>query len=316
MKGFKEAIRIISISRDIIIAGHINPDGDSIGSLLSLGLGIKQLGKNVQMLSAGGVPKKYRVLPGAGEIIRNSDKAADLAIAVDCSTKELLGKTFTLFKKCRYILEIDHHSVRDPFGDISLVKTQAAAVGELVYSLLKRLRVAMTRDIAQNILTSIIVETNSFRLPNVQPFTFEVCAKLLKTGLDFHKLSETIYWSRGKESSVITGLILSKCKFLSQDRIVWSFLTRKDLKVIKANYEDTEAIANEMLAIKSVEVALLFREIGEDLLKVHLRSKGKVDVALFAQKYGGGGHADAAACVVRDGNKTIKNLLKKITELI
>jgi phosphoesterase RecJ-like protein len=197
-----------------------------------------------------------------------------------------------------------------------MVEPQAAAVGELIYSLLEKLAVNIGQDIAQNILTSIIVETDSFRLPNVEPATFDICAKLLKTGIDFHKLSENIYWFREKEAAVLAARVLSKCRFLLKDRIVWSTLTRKDLKAVGAAYEDSETIANEMLAIKGVEVAILLREIDKNRLKVHLRSKGKVDVALFAQNYGGGGHADAAACVIGNRKHLRKNLLKKVIELV
>jgi phosphoesterase RecJ-like protein len=316
MNEISKAIEIISSSKNIAIASHLNPDGDAIGSLLSLGLGLKQLGKKINMVSYDGVPKKYRGLPGADEIVRNINTVPDLAISVDCSTKELLGKTFEIFEKARHALEIDHHSVRTPYADLQIIDPRAAAVGELVYLLLIKLGVNINQEIAQNILTSIIVETDSFRLPSIEPYTFEVCAHLLKTGIDFHKISENVYWFKKKESALISAHVLSKCKFLSNDKIAWSILTNRDIAAVGAEYEDTEIIANEILAIKNVEMAILFREIAPDRLKVHLRSKGKVNVALFAKKYGGGGHDDSAACIIKDGTLARRQLLKNAIELV
>ncbi|MDD5428954.1 MAG: DHH family phosphoesterase, partial [Candidatus Omnitrophica bacterium] len=188
MNGLTKAKNSIIQARDIAISGHINPDGDSIGSLLSLGLGLEKLGKRVYMISCDGIPQRYKKLPGASRIVRKLDKAVDLAISVDCGNKEILGKTYEVFARASEILEIDHHDFRRPFGDITYVDGKAAAVGEMIYMLLKKLEIPITEDIAENLMTSIIVETSSFRLPNVRPFTFKVCTNLFGSGMDFYKL--------------------------------------------------------------------------------------------------------------------------------
>src|SRR3989338_4924307 len=185
MEHLELAIRKIIEAKDIVISGHVNPDGDSIGSLLALGLGIEKLGKRVYMISRDGVPKRYTSLPGAGRIIKDTKVKADLAIAVDCSSREILGDAFRIFKRASETLSIDHHEFRRPFCAIDVVDEKAAAVGELIYLLLERLGVRATGDIAQNLLTSIIVETNSFRLPGVSTATFGLCAELMKKDVDF-----------------------------------------------------------------------------------------------------------------------------------
>lgn len=310
MKGFKEVASKICEAKYILIAGHINPDGDSIGSLLSLGLGLKQLGKKVEMVSCDGVPKMYRQLPGAREIRKHTTKTPDLAIAVDCGNKELLGKNFEGFNKAKCILEIDHHEFREPFGNIHIVKPDVAAVGELVYYLLERLGVDITKDIAQNILTSIIVETNFFRLPNIRSVTFQICAQLLKKGVDFSKLSEIVYWSKTKEASLLVGLCLSKCRFLRKGEIVWSILKKIDVMKVNGKDEDTDSVPNEMLAIKGVIMAIFFREVNGNKFRVSLRGKGKINVATLTRKYDGGGHFDAAGCIISKQKGSIRQFLK------
>ena len=164
MKNFKKFKEAVSIAKDIAIFCHINPDGDTIGSLLSLGLGLESLGKKIYFVSQDGVPRIYRILPRASRVQKKLKKKVDLAIAVDCGAKSLLGRSYLAFKSAKDTVEIDHHGSRESFARISLIDKNAAAVGEIIFKLLKDLNISFDKNIAQNILTSIIVETNSFRL--------------------------------------------------------------------------------------------------------------------------------------------------------
>jgi len=316
MLDFKKVKQKIIKAKDIIIASHINPDGDSIGSLLSLGLGIEKLGKRVYMISADGVPKRYRFLPGVERIVRNTVKSADLAIAVDCSNKETLGPAYNIFKKTKDILEIDHHEFKRPFGNLFLVDSKAAAVGELVYLLLGKLKVYIDKDIADNILTSIIVETNSFRLPNVRNLTFEICADLISKGVDFYKLVDMVFWSRTKESALLSGISLARCKFVDNGRLAWSIIRKKDFDSIKGEDEDIDAVADEIRSIQGVEIVALFREKNKNFLRVSLRSKGKINIAAVAEYYEGGGHFDIAGCTIPNNPASINELLTLARSLL
>ncbi|MFA6321488.1 MAG: DHH family phosphoesterase [Candidatus Omnitrophota bacterium] len=316
MNGLAEAKNSINAARDIAISGHINPDGDSIGSLLSLGLGLEKLGKRVYMISCDGIPQRYKNLPGASRIIRKLDKSVDLAISVDCGNKEILGKTYEVFARASEILEIDHHDFRRPFGDVCYVDGSAAAVGEMIYVLLKKLRVPITKDVAHNIMTSIIVETSSFRLPNVRPFTFKVCTDLVASGVEFYKLVEMIFWSRTKQSAILSGMCLARSKFLKNDRIAWSIIRKSDFNRFKGKHEDVDAAPDELRTIKKVDIAVLFRENGKDALRVSLRSKASINVASIAERYGGGGHFDVAGCTIPNSPKSIMEFLKHVERLL
>jgi phosphoesterase RecJ-like protein len=188
LKNLKKVCEKIKAAHEIAIGCHINPDGDTIGSLLSLGLGLRQMGKKVHLLSQDGVPKRYRALPGARGIRRSFRGKVDLAISVDCGTKELLGKVYRTFERAGYVIEIDHHPVRRAFGDLSLVDPQAPCVGEVIERVLERLGVRIDSDMAENILTSIIVETDSFRMPGLKPSSFDLCARLMRKGVDYYSL--------------------------------------------------------------------------------------------------------------------------------
>ena len=311
MRGLATTTRAIKGAQTIAIAGHINPDGDTIGSLLSLGLGLKKLGKSVYMVSYDGVPKKYKDLPGAKLIKRTLKKKVDLAITVDCNAREMLGGAFKGLRKAETILEIDHHEIREAFGDIRLIDPKAAAVGEQVYTLLKHLGVSITNDIAQNILTSLIVETNSFRLPNVRPYTFEVCAELFKTGVDFYKLVDMIYWSSSREAAVLSGICMGRTKFLSGGHLAWTVATREDFKKVKGKDEDVDALADDIRTIAGVDIVVFFREKTAKKLRVSLRSKKDINIALLAEMYGGGGHSDVAGCTIPNSWEEMQKMLKR-----
>lgn len=316
MKNLKQIKKKIISADRIAIAGHVNPDGDCIGSLLALGLALRVTGKHVHMLLQDDIPKAYRNLPGANKIKKSMKETPDLAITVDCNTKEMVGGLFDAVQRAKDVLEIDHHLYRKPFGTLFLIEPKAAAVGEIIYKLLKSLNIDITKNIARNILTSIIVETNSFRLPSVRPFTFRVCDRLLGMGVDYHNLSETVYWSKTKEAAILSGFCISNLRFMKNGKIAWSVVTRKDFSRIGGSDEDVDSVPNDILSIETVEIAILFREESSGLLRTSLRSKGGINVAHLAYKYNGGGHFDCAGCLIANKKSSIQKFLKAAAGLL
>jgi len=228
----------------------------------------------------------------------------------------MVGKPYEKIKEYGRLIEIDHHEVRKPFGDLRIIDDKATAVGEQIYSLLKKLKVTIDKNIALNILTSLIVETGSFRLPNMRPFTFQVCSELLKTGADFYKLADMIFWSHSKEVVLLSGKALARCRFLEQGKLVWSHIKIKDIQTVGGKDEDVDAGADEMRAIKDTEIAVFFREKSGSRARVSLRSKKHINVALLAERYGGGGHSDVAGCVIKNEPREIRGLLREAQRLI
>jgi phosphoesterase RecJ-like protein len=268
------------------------------------------------MISADDIPRRYRTLPGARRVLKDLNRPVDLAITVDCSAREMLGKTYDSFMAAGEMLEIDHHEFRRPFGTASLVDVNAAAVGEIIYALLKELKVRMTKPIAQNLMTSIVVETNSFKLPNVRRATFEVCADLIKCGVDFYRLVNTVFWSKDRASAVLSGICLARCRFLRGGAVAWSIITNKDFKLSHGKSDDVDAVPDEMRAIDGVRVVVLFRETAGNALRVSLRSKGRINVASVAEYYNGGGHFDVAGCIIKNDPASIRGLLRRVERLV
>lgn len=309
MKKLATIQRVIKASKTILIAGHVNPDGDCIGSMLALGLGLRAIKKEVSMYIQGPVPRVYRFLPGVRELTHTIAAPYDLAISVDCNTKEMLGRAWKGFQGAKNIIEIDHHEYRRPFGTISWVDPQASCVGEMVFRLLQSLQVKVSPQIATNIMTSLLVESGSFRFPSVNAATFSLASRLMDLGVDYYDVVAHLFMSRHRQSALLTGICLSRCTFRANNKIVWSIVRADDFKSSHGKDEDVDPVPDEMRAIKGVRIAILFREKGLSHLRVSMRSKKKVNVARLAEAYGGGGHNDVAGCIIRNSDAAIKTFL-------
>ena len=306
----------ITRARKIIIAGHVNPDGDCIGSMLALGLGLESIGKEVSMYIAGKLPRIYDFLPGSKKISNSTNFKAELAIAVDCNCREMLGPVYPAFCEAKTIAAIDHHEYRRAFSHIRFLDYKASCVGEMVYKVLKKMKVAISKDIATNILTSLLIETNSFRFPSVNKNSFKLAQRLLEHGVDYNEIVNNLFFSTLREVAVLSGICMARCKFANNGKIVWSEIYKDDFKQQRGKDEHVDAVADQMRSIKGVEAAFLFREKNSLWLRVSLRSKNKVNVALLAEAYGGGGHFDVAGCVIKNSQKEINRFLSDAKRLL
>ncbi len=186
----------------------------------------------------------------------------------------------------------------------------------MVFALLKEIGVPISKSIAQNLMTSIIVETNSFRLPNTRAITFEVCAELIRHGVDFYDLAEMVYWSRTPSAALLTGMCLSRCSFLKRGRLVWSIARGDDFVKTGGRVEDVDAVPDEMRAIDTAQIVVFFREKDSKTLRVSLRSKGSINIAGIAEYYNGGGHFDVAGCVIPNSPEAIEEFLQRTGRLL
>ncbi|MFA5059454.1 MAG: bifunctional oligoribonuclease/PAP phosphatase NrnA [Candidatus Omnitrophota bacterium] len=314
--NLKEIAQLIKDSRTIIVACHMNPDGDAIGSMLGLGFGLSKLGKKVEMLCPDKVPARYKTLPGAKRIKQHHHQPADLAISVDCGDIDQLSRIQDVFKKSKRIVEIDHHTYRTKFGDIQLVDTAVCSVGEIIFWILSELKIPLDKRIAECLLTSTLVETSSFSRHDVNMTTFEICSKIMRVGINFRRISDRYYWQKKPSAVQLSGLCLSRVSFKAKNQLAWSIIYQKDFEQFKGSKEDVDAVPDEMMFIENVKVSLLFREIENNMLRVSLRSKGDIDVGRLATSYGGGGHPDVAGCRIHNNKKTIEKFVNQACQLI
>lgn len=312
----KKAAAAIRRAKSVMIVSHVNPDGDTLGCQLALGHAILLLGKKVLFYGQDGVPVRFQFLPGSELVISEPRESADLAIAVDCGSQQQLGNMQDIFFKAKKTIQVDHHDYGQPFGKIQVVENEAAAVGEIVYEIIHALKIEVTPAIATCLLTSIIVDTGSFRFSNLRARTFHLAGHLMQYGIDIPHLIEESYWKKSRSMAKLSGYCISRTEFTADGHIAWATVYQKDFKRFGGELSDVDAVADDMRSIDGVKVAAIFRETPRGRFRVSLRSSYGINVAKVAQAYGGGGHHNSAGCSISNSEKEKKKLLGDLTKLI
>ncbi|MBA4372192.1 MAG: hypothetical protein C0402_04960 [Thermodesulfovibrio sp.] len=292
-----------------LIATHINPDGDAIGSSLALAEALASLGKKVFLYDRDPVPKYYHFLPGHrkfGTDLKKALKLDPVLILLDCNSPARAALGEVLFRKN---LVIDHHETAGEFGDLRWIEKDAAATGILIYTLIHSLGLKITKSMATNLYTAIAVDTGTFRYSNTTNEVLRAAAELVGAGAEPNSIAEHLYetWDYGRFK-----LFLMVMNTLDKkDGVAIVHVTTDMFSQTGTTAEDTENFANLPRRIDDVNVAVLFRETGSGEWKASLRSKGSANVARVAEQFGGGGHKNAAGFRMKGDLVTVKKTLLK-----
>ncbi|MEK7280165.1 MAG: bifunctional oligoribonuclease/PAP phosphatase NrnA, partial [Nitrospirota bacterium] len=206
------------------------------------------------------------------------------------------------------VINIDHHVTNTRFGHINWVEESASATGELIYYLIERLGLRITPDIATCLYTTLLTETGNFNYSNTSSKVLRIAADLVEAGADPWKIAMSL-GENSPERLRLLGELLINIEKSRDGKIAWFTITNALFERTKTSAEDTENLINYPRSLVGVEVALLFREVSPDSYKVSLRSKGHVNVAEIATKFAGGGHKNAAGCLVKGRLDIVKDLV-------
>ncbi|MEW6355293.1 MAG: bifunctional oligoribonuclease/PAP phosphatase NrnA [Planctomycetota bacterium] len=294
--------KLIAAKSNVLITSHVRLDGDAVGSELALAEGLRQLGKQAHIVNDGPVPGLYVFLNGREDIgasARNLRRDYDLVIVLDSSDLERLGGIRDELPKDAPVVNIDHHTSNDGFGDVAWVDTHASSVGEMIYRLLRRLGVEITIDIALSLYTAIATDTGRFLHSNTSPEALTITAELLGRGLDLTKANNALYRC--------TPLNLLKLRMLAEQtvalhaggKIATMRITKQMFDATGTSPLDTQEIIEIPRSIEGVSVAVLLYDLEKpNQVKASLRSNEDVDVCAVAKQFGGGGHLRAAGCEI------------------
>lgn len=299
MDGPQAISSLIARKERYLLLGHLHPDGDVLGSMLGLGLALKGHGKRVTLAGPHPVPEPYRFLPGAEWIEQWKEPSGvhEVAVLLDCPDPARTGGLVDQVREHgTTVVNIDHHQDNRRFGDINWVDVNAAATGEMVYDLLDVLGWPITPEIATALYTTLVTDTGSFRYSNSTPKAFRTAAHLVSKGAAPARIAGELYEGRTLEDLRLLGQLLERIETSADGRVAWLVL-HGDLARNQDLIEAEDFIAYPR-SIRSVKVALLFRELQPGQVKVSLRGKGEVNVARIAARFGGGGHPNAAGCTV------------------
>lgn len=279
------------------ICGHVNPDGDCLGSQLALEAGLRALGKRVTGLLATDQPieEKLRFLPGSGNLVpaKNFIEEVEVFIAVDVPNLGRLKDAATVHDRAQFHITIDHHASDTSMAELNYVDPDSASASDLVWELLKLLD-HIDADQALCTLTGIMTDTGRFTYQNTSPSCFIHAAETVEAGAEPNLIAREFFQSRSLPSLRLEQVMLSRMMFFCDGAFVFSYLKDSDFVEQGAIRDDAEILIDVLRGIAGVRVALILKENGNGEIRGSLRSKDDTDVAHVARKFGGGGHKAAA----------------------
>jgi len=221
----------------------------------------------------------------------------DLAIGLDCATKQRMGYFENIFNKAKFKINIDHHSTNPGFGDLNFINPKASSCGEIIYDIAQKSGLKVSLDTAICLYTALLTDSGAFRYSNTTSMTLSTAAKLVDIGVNPQKIYECCFESRPTEMLRVSSYALANAKFIANDRIAYTVVTREDLAKFNALDEHLEGIPEILRQAQSVEVAFLVKQTVKNEAKFSFRSKTK-NVAALCENFSGGGHKCAAGCML------------------
>ncbi len=289
--------RLGAASRVLLVL-HVRPDGDSIGSTLAMAAALRALGKATEVVAPDPIPPNLAFVPGAGAVVDAGATRGsfDTALFLDCASLDRIGGATADLERAGPILNVDHHSSNQRYGEINYVEPQAAACGEVTYDLIRALGVALDVEMAVGLYVAIVTDTGSFRYQSVTARTHRIAAQLLGLGVRPAEVAERIWDNRSLASLRLEAAALRTLE--REGELAWMDVTPQMLAESGAAAYETEGLVNLPRSLEGVEVAVLFSDEGRGEVRVSLRSTARVDVSTVAVSLGGGGHARAAGCTL------------------
>ena len=290
-----EVLKQIEQRKRFVLTSHARPDGDAVGSTLACCEILRAMGKNAEVILHDGVPRIYQPLPFANTVVK-ADRVNgnyDAAIILECDS---IQRTRLQGLEQQFLINIDHHSSGRQFANINWIDPKAVATGEMVYRLAREAGVTISPMIATCLYTAVLTDTGSFMFQGTSEHTFALARELVLAGADPVHCARNVYFGHSAAKMRLLGAALSNLH--CEGNLAWISVSHEQIDQYQAKDEDSEGLVNYALSIQDVEVAAFFRELPDGRFRVSLRSKGALNVATVAERFGGGGHECASGCSV------------------
>ncbi len=293
-----------------VIAGHVNPDGDCVGSATAL---LGYVRRNYPWIDVSLYlerPKEALMfLPGLCEEVFTEPamRSVDLFVTCDVSTKDRIAAAGALFDAAGKTVSIDHHASNPLFADVNIVDGEAGSCAEVLFTLFEEEKIS--RDIAISLYTGIIHDTGVFQYSNVRPSTLRIAATLLEKGVPAAKIIDESFNERTLVQNRVLGYVLAREKTFMEGRIAAGCISLEEMRQYGAEKKDLDPIVASLRLTAGAECAVFVYETEPGTSKVSLRSSSETDVAKVAALFGGGGHTKAAGCTVQGKPEEVLVLL-------
>ncbi|MDZ4676661.1 MAG: bifunctional oligoribonuclease/PAP phosphatase NrnA [Oligoflexia bacterium] len=320
---------VIKNANSIVLSTHTQPDGDGLGSQVALFWALKKAGKKVRILNVDDTPKKYNFLDPHKNIetfnhLKTPLEKTDVALIFDTNDPELLlGLWDELQTKCKKVLIVDHHPPLERYplqGDEHFIDTNSSSTGQIAFSIIKTMNIALDAQIALPLYASIVFDTNYFRYIRGDSTPHLIAAELLRHNIEPQQVHRHLFGNHTPNKLKFLSQVLGAVEYECEGRLACVRVRKDDMNALGLEMDDTRDIIDMVINVESIEAAVLFREEAKDHFKVSFRSKGLFGVSDLAQSLGGGGHQFSSGAYAQSTypdlkSKVLKGFEKLFTEL-
>ena len=294
-----EAARVLDEAEDVALVCHVNPDPDAMGSMLGLAGFLAGRGKRVAATWPNDPAERPRWVDALGnvELIvtpKQMPKDPSVLVTLDAAAANRLNGMIHLLERAGTTICIDHHRTNPGFGKINLIDPQASSTAEVVFRLIERMGGGMSDQDAKSLYAGLVTDTGRFQYDAATPETLRVGAALRERDFDHARLAQALYEDSSFAAIGLLGTALGRAELDADLRLVWTWITRKDLEKAGVPIQETDDMIDAIRAAREADVAAVLKEQREGGFKVSLRSRGDTNVAEVAERFGGGGHRLAA----------------------
>lgn len=307
-------LREIEKAENIVILGHIRPDGDCVGSCLGVyNYVLDNYPEKTVDIYLDEFKQEFMFLRGADKILHEKqEKTYDLCISLDSGDLDRHGEFETYFHSANRTMSVDHHISNAGFGDVCFLKTECSATAEAVFTLLEKDRIGM--ECAECLYLGIVHDTGVFKYNNTTRQTMEIAGILLEKGARSPLVIDGTFYKKTFKQNKMLAKALDAAFLMFEGKVIVSCLTKDVFDEYEATNIDTDGVVDALRITEGVECALWMYEYPKrGTFKCSLRSNEFVNVNLIACSLGGGGHIRAAGCEVEGDKDTI---ILKVTDMI
>ena len=296
-----------------LITGHINPDGDALGSALAFKLILDSKGvhADVSFDMKGTVPSNLNHLP-IELILENPKENYENVYVFDCGNSERLGDLEDLALNSKRVIVIDHH-INPSFGDIQIIDSKAASTTQVLFREIISANIDIDKNIANCLMTGLITDTGRFQYSNTDNEVFEIASKLMLSGAELTSISDNIYGSIPMNAIKLQSEVLNRIELYKEEELVVSYVLQDDYLKYKIESSETDFLIDSIRLVKESNIALLLKEQEDKSFKGSLRSRNELDVQQIASLFGGGGHKAASGFST---NLTMEEIKSKVKNAI
>jgi phosphoesterase RecJ-like protein len=291
-------LQALKQAQRVLIAGHINPDADALGSALALASALQQMGKTARIVLPPVIPASLVFLPLTVFAWSEKEAPFDLGVALDTPVWDRLGPACEPLKACPQLIAIDHHPGHALPTAVSWVDPSAAATAQLCVELVDALGVPLHGDIALGLYAGLVDDTGGFRHSNTTAACHCLAARLLEAGVDAAWVSQRLFDSCSTQAMQLLGLALAKTQLGANGQWALACLTLADFSQSRAREDEASRVIDFVRAQDGVDLAAVLREGADGKHRLSMRSRNGKSASAVAAPFGGGGHACAAGATL------------------